>query len=275
MWCDLENIRIYYEEYGSGRPIIMLHGYGIDHHIMTGCMEPVLKQKDGWRRIYIDMPGTQNTKGKDWIMNADQILQILEAFINKIIPDTNFSVIGESYGGYIARGLIYKMQRLIDGLLLICPCIIANKDSRELPHLSVIVNNDQLISHIKEQNKKDGEAFKQVTVVQDKNVWERFKNEILVGMHNVDEAYLEKFQKIGYGFSFDVDDLKDKFEKPALILTGRQDSMVGYKDAWKILDNYPRGTFAVLDKAGHNLQIEQASVFNSLVEEWLDRITTI
>ena len=32
------------------------------------------------------------------------------------------------------------------------------------------------------------------------------------------------------------------------MLLGRQDSSVGYKDAWSILDNYPRGTFAVLDR---------------------------
>ena len=61
-------------------------------------------------------------------------------------------------------------------------------------------------------------------------------------------------------------------EKPTLILAGRQDAMVGYRDAWKILENYPRGTFAVLDRAGHNLQIEQETLFNALVNEWLDRV---
>ena len=39
-----------------------------------------------------------------------------------------------------------------------------------------------------------------------------------------------------------------------------------------VLGNYPRGTFAVLDRAGHNLQIEQETGFNALVNEWLDRV---
>ncbi len=47
---------------------------------------------------------------------------------------------------------------------------------------------------------------------------------------------------------------------------------MGYKDAWDILDNYPRGTLAVLDRAGHNLQLEQVELFNCLVNEWLDRV---
>ena len=53
---------------------------------------------------------------------------------------------------------------------------------------------------------------------------------------------------------------------------GRQDSIVGYRDAWEIIENYPRGSFVVLDKAGHNLQIEQEDLFNNLVLEWLDRV---
>lgn len=73
--------------------------------------------------------------------------------------------------------------------------------------------------------------------------------------------------------SFDCDKLSEKFCKPTLFLVGRQDSCVGYKDAWNILDNYPRATFAVLDKAGHNLQIEQGEVMSSLVDEWLERVS--
>ena len=38
------------------------------------------------------------------------------------------------------------------------------------------------------------------------------------------------------------------------------------------MEKYPRATFAVLDLAGHILQIEQESLFNALVNEWLDRV---
>ena len=48
--------------------------------------------------------------------------------------------------------------------------------------------------------------------------------------------------------------------------------MVGYKSAWEILDNYPRGTFAVLDRAGHFLDIEQRPLAGALTGEWLSRV---
>jgi pimeloyl-ACP methyl ester carboxylesterase len=39
-----------------------------------------------------------------------------------------------------------------------------------------------------------------------------------------------------------------------------------------LLQNYPRGTFAVLDSAGHALFIEQPGLLEKLTAEWLDRL---
>ena len=41
---------------------------------------------------------------------------------------------------------------------------------------------------------------------------------------------------------------------------------------WDVLENYPRAAFAVLDGAGHNLQIEKDQVFTALVRDWLNRV---
>lgn len=59
---------------------------------------------------------------------------------------------------------------------------------------------------------------------------------------------------------------------PALLLAGRQDATVGYRDLGTILENYPRATFAVIDSAGHNLHIEQPDLFHALVGEWIHRV---
>jgi pimeloyl-ACP methyl ester carboxylesterase len=79
-------------------------------------------------------------------------------------------------------------------------------------------------------------------------------------------------EKEGYAFSFYHEIPTYTFEKPSLLLTGWQDAMVGCYDAWSIVQNYPRMTFAVLDRAGHDLQIEQEKLFNTLANECLDRV---
>jgi pimeloyl-ACP methyl ester carboxylesterase len=269
MECRVKDIDVYYEIYGEGRPIVMLHGFRPDHHLMIGCMEPIFQQRDGWKRIYLDLPGMGKTSGKKWITNSDQMLEVVLEFIEQVIPDQHFIVAGESYGGYLARGIIYRKSNPVDGLLLICPLIIPDGTKRSVPLHVVLKSDPRLLSHLESKTK---EQFVSVAVVQTQKTWERTQKEVLVGLDVADETFLSQFQSHGYAFSFVVDAASVPFEKPTLILTGRQDSWVGYRDAWNILESYPRGTFAVLDRAGHNAQIEQEHLFNALVNEWLDRV---
>jgi pimeloyl-ACP methyl ester carboxylesterase len=269
MKCKIRNLEINYEVYGEGRPIIMIHGYYPDHRLMTGCFEPIFQDRNEYRRIYIDLPGMGKTNSEEWIKNSDIMLDIVVDFIDSIIPKEKFLLVGESYGGYLARGIIYKMKDKVDGLLLLCPCIIADAKKRNNPPHIVLKKDDNLLQQL---NPIDAEDFASMAVVQTENIWNRYKDEILSGVKIADDKFLSNLKKNGYEFSFDVDKIEQKYEKPTLMLLGRQDSSVGYKDAWDILDNYPRATFAVLDRAGHNLQIEQEELFNSLVNEWLLRV---
>ena len=75
-----------------------------------------------------------------------------------------------------------------------------------------------------------------------------------------------------YEFSFDVDKPSEPFVKPTLILLGRQDTEVGYRDAWKMVEIFPRATFAIIDMAGHSLSWEQEGLFNCLANEWIQRV---
>jgi pimeloyl-ACP methyl ester carboxylesterase len=269
MFCDLGNVRIYYETYGDGVPVLMIHGFYPDHRLMKGCMEPIFASRPGWKRIYFDLPGMGRTRRESWIDSTDRVLEVVLAFVDHTLPNQNYLVVGESYGGYLARGLVCKRKKSVDGLLLICPLIIPGLSDRSLPSSRAIVEDRGLISEL---DPSDANEFASMAVIQTRENWERFRDEILVGLRVADTAYLEALRGNGYGFTFDVNSLSDPYTKPVLVVAGRQDSSVGYKDAWSIIENYPRATFAVLDSAGHNLQIEQAQVFNALVSEWLSRV---
>lgn len=271
MYCRIEDLDVNYEIKGNGKPIIILHGYTVDHRLMTGCIEPVLNESDEYKRIYIDLPGMGKTKSKNWIVNSDIILEIIIKVIDKIIPNENFLLAGESYGGYLSLGIIYKMKERVDGLCLLCPAISeSNKNNRQTPKHIVLMKDKEFISKL---DKEDAEMFQSIQVVQTEEIWTRYNNEILCGIKISDIDFLNNLDKNGIKFSFEKNLINEKFDKPTLFLLGRQDSCVGYKDAWSILDNFKRATFAVLDMAGHNLQIEQPEVFNSLFSEWLKRVS--
>ncbi|MFX0043020.1 MAG: alpha/beta fold hydrolase [Candidatus Hodarchaeota archaeon] len=269
MECELKRIKIYYEIYGEGHPILMIHGFMPDHRLMKGCMEPIFKDRPNYKRIYFDLPGMGKTKSKEWIKNSDQILDIVLEFIDKIIPNQSFIIASESYGCYLARGLIYKRIRFIDGVLFLCPVIVPQPAKRTLPEPITLKEDRELLSKLSSEERKE---FKESAVIQNQTIWERFKEEVLNGLKVADEDFLMEIFEKGYAFSFDVDKLIKGFNKPTLFLLGRQDTSVGYRDAWNIFEQYTRASFAILDEAGHILEIEKEILFNALVNEWLDRI---
>lgn len=268
MDCDLGNIRVHYITYGEGKPIVLIHGYWIDHRQMIGCMEPILRNQEGWQRIYVDLPGMGKTPAAEWIKNSDHMLDVVCDFIDKVIPDKRFILAGYSYGGYLARGVISRKPDLVDGLLLFCP-VIYDRSERDLPPKNILVREPELLGKLTQEEKEDLDNW---VAIQSQQILERTRDEIGVGFELADVPFLSQLQEIGYKFSFDVDAKIGTFEKPVLILTGRQDWVTGYRDVWNIIERYPRATYSVLDRAGHNLPIAQEQLFNSLVIEWLDRV---
>jgi len=264
----VKGVPVHYEVRGSGRPMIMIHGFVVGSRSLMGSMEPVFAHKKGWRRIYFDMPGMGKTPASQAIGSSDDMLDLVLSFIEAVIPGERFTLVGQSYGGYLARGVLARKAEVIDGMSLICPVAIAERTKRDLPQRTVVTKDDAWLASL---SRSDEDAFTPNFVVQTETTWKRFRDELLPGIRGADQPFLEKISQ-RYALSFDVDNLQTPFTKPVLMLTGHQDSDVGYRDQWKLLQNYPRATFAVLDGAGHGLAIEQAGLFERLTEEWLDRL---
>ena len=271
MEFTVKGVNIYYEIHGSGTPVVMIHGWSPDHRLMKGCMEPVFQSLDSpWQRIYFDLPGMGKTKGQPWITGTDQMLELVLAFIDGIIPNQHFIVAGESYGGYLARGIIKERTALVDGLLLICPVASQETLSENVFPLQVLEKDEAFASTLSEE---DRQYLEGINVIQNKRVWERFSEDILLGLKMADYAFLENSLGQNVPYSVNVDLVEKPYTQPTLMVMGRQDSVVGYRDHWKLIENYSRASFVILDKAGHNLQIEQAVLFDALVKEWLDRVS--
>jgi pimeloyl-ACP methyl ester carboxylesterase len=263
MECELDRITVHYEVFGEGRPILMLHGMPLDHNAMIFEMERHFKERSGWKRIYIDMPGHGKTPGAEWITSTDQVLKVVEEFVDKVIRGKRFVVAGTSYGAYIARGIVYRKGVQIDGLLLNVPSILSDNTKRTLPPRIVLVKNQTIMDAAKTENIM---WLEDMCVVQNQTVLDYVR---AIEKSEADANFLDR---VKYGFSFDVDRLPQPFPAPTLFIMGRQDNVVGYRDAWSILENYPRATFAVLDRAGHLALGEQSGLCSALMKDWLDRV---
>jgi len=267
---DSDDIKIYYEAIGDGIPVVIIHGFYPDHRLMKGCLEPVFQNNPGFRRYYFDLPGMGKTVAAGKIESSDAIFSAVLEFILKILGDSErFLVIGESYGGYLTRALISKMTQRIRGMMLLCPVIFPDPLKRELPQHAIFKCDEKSVENLCGSDKS---RFCNDMVIQDARTISRFKEEILPGVNAADAETLERIWQSSYGFSFNVDEISG-LDAPSLIITGKNDHIVGYRDAYReLLKIYPRATYAALDMAGHYLQIERPSLFEALVADWLARV---
>lgn len=251
-----------YEIIGDGAPILFLHGWGMDKRILTGCFEPIFDNLNNFRRIYIDLPGMGMSTAGD-VTCSDDILEILYSFAEEIVGE-KFIIAGESYGGYLARGFVKQYPEMVNGIILLCPLVYPGTRQGRVEPLKVIKRDDDFLSRL---TKEQYDSFTYMNVVLTKSVYELYSKDIMPAIEIQDRYFLDEV--LDGSYSFDVDEIEQPFEFPCLIVVGKQDTEVGYKDQFNLIKNFPNATYCAINGAGHNLQIEQPELFESIVKQWL------
>lgn len=274
VWCEVDGLRLWYEAHGKGEPAIFLHGWSMDHRDETLVYEPIFADRPGYRRIYPNLPGMGKSPADRSIKNQDDYLDIALKFIEKMTKGQRFLLSGTSAGAYLARGVVQRMAERIEGLLLRVPLIVAEDKRRDVPSFSPLFKDEGFLATLKEA---DRQAYAQVLVHALgylKAARRKHEKQVAPAMKIANAQHLDPIRQdpSRYGFSFDADVLAKPFPEPTLIITGRQDTSVGYRDAWRIVENYPRATFAVLDRADHGLPVDHDELFRALVNDWLNRV---
>jgi pimeloyl-ACP methyl ester carboxylesterase len=250
------DVPMHYVEHGDGLPVLALHGAGVDHREVMACLDPVFQALSGYRRIYPDLPGMGRTPAPEPISSADDVLDVLLEFIDGVIGDQPLLVVGHSAGGYYARALAGQRPEQVAGLALLCPLL---SGSHDVPQHVVVYRSGDIGTP----------EFRDYFTVQTAETLDRYERYVEPAALLADESALAR---IGarWELSRRPDPAPDR--RPTLLVTGRQDSTVGYASAFDLLDHYPRATFAVLDRAGHALPHEQPELLRALMTEWLGRV---
>lgn len=240
---------MHYESFGTGRPIVFLPGWGGAGSEGRDVHEPVFEGRPGWRRIYVDPPGTGQSPAVPSITDQDGMLSAIADLIDQLVDDEPFALAGTSAGGLHARGIVKRDPARVLGLLLRVPGIVVDRAQRTLPTEQYLVKTP---------------AYQEAWTDKQRRYYDPAEAQ-------ADLEFLGRIQGDVATYSL-REDPSARFEGPTLIVTGRQDTMTGYADAWPILDDYPRVTYAVLDQEGHDLPVQRIGLYRALVSDWLDRI---
>jgi pimeloyl-ACP methyl ester carboxylesterase len=246
---------VHYVEHGSGRPVLVLHGAGVDHREAEACFEPVFDGVAGLRRIYPDLPGMGRTVAPDSMRSADDVLETLLTFADEVMGETGYLLVGHSAGAYYAQAIAAKRPAHVAGLALVCPLLPGRRD---IPEHRVVAGSGLI----------GDDVFRSYFVVQTQEMLERYERYVAPAAALVDQAALER---IGEQWEL-TPDHAPAYAGPTVVVAGRLDSMVGYAAATDLVDHYPDASLAVVDDAGHALPHEQPELLRALLAEWLARV---
>jgi pimeloyl-ACP methyl ester carboxylesterase len=245
----------------------MIHGFCVDHRLLLE-LDPIFAARGSWRRVYIDLPGMGETKAGPEIDSADAVAKAVVSFAGTTFGSERFAVVGNSFGGMIARHVVAEFGEQVLGLALLCPVAVADHDRRLVPPRTVFHTDPDLLESL---DPADAADYAEVAVIQPPEGWNRFRETVLPGLRAFDPSVTDRIAN-KYSLSVEPEDRSPTFEAPTVVITGRQDHVVGFQDQAALLGHYPRATFAVLDMAGHNAHLDQPELTSGLLDEWLARM---
>jgi pimeloyl-ACP methyl ester carboxylesterase len=253
-------------ERGSGTPIVLLHGLGVDHRILLPLDDAIASAGD-WRRLYVDMPG-HGTSPIGNVASTEDVVREVAREVGERLGEERFAILGASFGAMVARCIARDMPGSTLGLATLGGVFIAEHHLRRVPDRVVLHEDPDALVAAGEAR----EEYLEMAVVQSTEGARDFLEYAHPGVLAADQRAPDL---ISSRYSPDRDpegDTAPPYPYPALFVTGRQDHVVGYEDAYSRLDHYPRATYAALDATGHNVHLDQPAVTAALLTGWLGRI---
>ncbi len=113
MFAELQDVKMYYEEEGSGEPVILIAGIGANHRFWK-AMVPLLK---GYRVITLDNRGVGQTEYKGDIqidIMADDVIHLMD-----YLHIYKAHIVGWSMGSQISQSLAIRHGDRLQSLTLV------------------------------------------------------------------------------------------------------------------------------------------------------------
>lgn len=269
------DVDIHYRIFGSGEPLLVINGGpGFSSEGFTGLAE-VLAEK--YRVILYDQRGTgrsvmdvvDNTN-----MTMDLMVQDLEA-LRKHLDIKKWTILGHSFGGVLANyytahypdhvlGLIASSSGGIDLGLLDYFDInrqLSPSEQDSLAYWTTKINEGDTTAYA---DQKRREFFAAAYVYHDEHIPE-IAERMTQSNSRINGLIWRDLRRIQY----DVSDELSDFEKPVLIIQGKQD-IIREHTARRAVEVFPNAELILLERCGHYGWLDRPDAYFSKVDSFFN-----
>lgn len=257
-----ENVNIHYRIFGSGSPLLVINGGpGFSSEGFTGLAKQL---SENYRVILYDQRGTGKstmTAANNTNMTMDLMVEDMEA-LRRHLEISEWTILGHSFGGILANYYTVHHPERVSALIAsssggVDLGLLADFDiTRQLSHAerdslaywTTRINEGDTTSHA---NQKRREFFAAAYVYDDKHIAE-IARRMTQSNSRINGLIWSDLQNIEY----DVTDELSEFDKPVLIIQGKQD-ILHERTAIKALEAFPNAELVLLDECGHYGWLDQ------------------
>lgn len=254
---------------GTGIPLVMVHGNGVDHRLLLP-LDSCLAASGGWEGIYLDLPGFGGTAALEEPGGLPELAHWLRTTISELVGEGKFAILGNSLGGLLAGRMTSVFGNQVLGLALLAPVVHPRSRDRSVPPLSILHRDPEFLDSL---DPPDAREFGQMAVYQSVEAWTGFRDAALPGIRAADAQAGSRLAR-RYQLDTDAGQHLPPLKSPTLIITGRQDHIVGFEDQLGLLRRYENASYAVLHGAGHNVHLDQPGSVDTLLKDWSLRVQT-
>lgn len=239
-----KNIKIAYQQQGSGSPIILIHGLRASKENML----PLVKLLSQYYTVYYyDVRGHGESTHPDtltWQNHLDDLHHFMQ-----ILNIHHATIIGHSMGSYIALSFALQYPELVSKLILIASKLEGKQSStsRILEQLNLDINqlsSQQLIEII------DQYMYFIPMISQTKQLARQLKSPIKLSSLDIQLANEAMKQ-------YDVVNIINTLVVPTLIIVGKMDGINDIETNKNLASHIKNSRLVIIEEASHMIQLEQ------------------
>ena len=277
MYAEINGVNLFYTTVGSGPPLMLMHGgLGGDHTFFLPWFEDIADQ---WTLILYDHRGNGRSRPIEWEGVSHDTWAADADALRAYLGYEKISLLGHSYGGFLAQEYAARYQDRLDALILLCT-------APALDYPDIIKANAEARAKTPEAIAAVDEAFSEEPLAKDEDFERVLKALGSLYFHRPDD-FAEIISSImdDVSFSaaawnhcsnvclpdFNMMEQLPKIEVPTLILSGADDWITPAEQGQRMHDALPNSDLVIFDKSGHFPDIEERELFFKTLRDWLSQ----
>lgn len=257
-YADLGDIRLYYEEHGSGVPVVFLHGFTLDRRMWTPQVDHLAER---FTVIVVDSRGHGLSSAPSTGYSRDNRVEDFRRFVEQTGLD-RFHLVGLSMGGSTAIGYALRYQEKLLSMTLVSTGAAGYKLPRDFGRFDQLARTEGLESA--------RAAWRELTLK-----WFRGKRsgpyDLMERMVNEHSGAIWTDPMRGqYPSTPDLEHVHI-IRVPTLVVAGERDRVfVPLSQA--LYERIVGSRLTIMKDVGHMLNLERPAEFNRLVTEFLESV---